>query len=106
MPEKLRNISWWIFWKVSRIKGAFQHPLKAYTNGAIHGPENAFENQAAYDAHVQYVAHLRSEFNIFMLMNGPLRLLSAAERDQLRAEGATINEYTEADHEEEGPENA
>jgi len=27
------------FWKVSRIKGAFQHPLKAYTNGAIHGPE-------------------------------------------------------------------
>src|SRR5258708_3175299 len=39
MPEKLRNISWWIFWKVSRIKGAFQHPLKAYTNGAIHGPE-------------------------------------------------------------------
>jgi len=39
-----------------------------------------------------------------MLMNGPLRLLSAAERDQLRAEGATINEYTEADREEEGPE--
>jgi hypothetical protein len=69
-------------------------------------PRNAFENQAAYDAHVQYVAHLRSEFNAFMLMNGPLRLLSAAERDQLRAGGATINEYTEADHEEEGPENA
>lgn len=65
-------------------------------------PRNAFENQAAYEVHAKYVADLRKKLNTFIFTNGSLRLLSADQREQLRAQGATINEYTEADWEGDG----
>jgi hypothetical protein len=67
-------------------------------------PQSVFENKAGCDAHLHYVAKLHKEFDAFMRANGPLRLLSAQEREQLRATGAKINEYTEADRDNKGPE--
>jgi hypothetical protein len=69
-------------------------------------PRGEFESEAAYDAHVQYVADIRKEFNSFLNANGPLRLLTPVEREELRANGVVINEYTEADHADDSPENA
>ena len=69
-------------------------------------PRNGFENQAAYDVHLQYVSDLGKKFNTFISAKGPLRLLSADQREELRAQGATINEYAEADHGENGPQTA
>ena len=68
-------------------------------------PQSVFENKAAHDAHLHYVATLHKEFDALMRANGALRLLSADEREQLRATGAKINEYTEADHGDKEPEN-
>jgi hypothetical protein len=87
-------------------KGRISAAVESMNSWCNTWPRNAFENQAAYDVHLQYVADLRKEFNTFIFTNGPLRLLSADQREQLRAQGATINEYTVADHGEDGPENA
>jgi hypothetical protein len=67
-------------------------------------PQSIFESKAAYDAHLHYVATLHKDFDAFMRANGPLRLLSAQDREQLRRRGTEISEYTEADHDKEGPE--
>ncbi|MBR1172156.1 hypothetical protein [Bradyrhizobium liaoningense] len=61
-------------------------------------PQGVFKSEVAYDAHVHYVAKLHEDFNSFMQTNGSLLLLSAKEREQLRAAGTEIIEYTEADH--------
>jgi hypothetical protein len=60
-------------------------------------PDDVFENEDACDAHLGYVAKLYEAFDAFMRANGPLRLLSAQEREQLRAEGIGIKDYIEAD---------
>lgn len=60
-------------------------------------PQSLFDSKAAYDAHLHYVAKLHKEFDTLMRANGPLRLLSAQERERLCAMGARVNEYTEAD---------
>jgi hypothetical protein len=69
-------------------------------------PENFFATSEAFAAHKEYVSHLQKNFNEVMSSKGQLRLLSASEREDLRQKGATIHEYTAANHGEEGAENA
>ncbi len=70
--------------------------------------ENEFDSPEAFAVHKAYIEKIKKEFDDLLFNSGNMVLLSPADRERMRSEGATIREYVEADEkdEEDTPENA
>lgn len=85
--------------KISQVVAAIYRWCNRY-------PRAAFNSDAAYRAHREYVDRLQRQFDDLLSGPGELKLLTAKEREQTRAAGSVVKDYAEADHGDTGPEDA
>lgn len=82
------------------VKQAYE----AMINYNVDWPKQAFSSNEAFDAHREYIAKFRKDFNESFNDNDKLIYLDIKDREKAKKLGVKVHEYTEADHGEAGDE--